>query len=328
MDGKCGCASSDVLRSGVEPRLEARRSTGAFSRDSVRYRATPRRTSGFAGSLVDAPHRVIARAVRRKGQALRARRRIDGVVGGARRAGRGGRDRYAPRRVFSSLGRKRSWGRRRVGTAVVPAACVLMVVLWLVGGSAACAERASLAGCASIDAAAVSTSTPVSEWRQGQMPYLYQIDAAWSGESYAGGTIGENGCGPTALSMVLIDVLGGTKWDPASLAAWSERNGYVEGGATRWALMSEGAARLGLASWELPADATSVREALQAGNPVVCVVGPGDFTTTGHFIVLAGLNGDGTVDVHDPNSPENSHKAWNLERILRQSNNLWAFSAG
>lgn len=160
------------------------------------------------------------------------------------------------------------------------------------------------------------------------MPYFYQTDEAWGDEPYAGGTVAENGCGPTALAMVRIDLLGGTKWDPARLAAWSERNGYVEGGATRWALMTEGAARLGLSSREVPAETTCVRAALQAGNPVMCVVGPGDFTTTGHFIVLSSLNDDGTVNVHDPNSAANSHKAWDLERVLAQCNNLWAFSAG
>ena len=159
------------------------------------------------------------------------------------------------------------------------------------------------------------------------MPYLYQIDPAWNEEPYASGTIGENGCGPTALAMVRAHLTGDTSLDPVALAKWSERNGYVEGNATRWALMSEGAALLGLDSSELPASADAVRAALQAGKPVVCVVGPGDFTTTGHFIVLSGLNDDGTVSVHDPNSVLNSQMAWDLGRILGQCRNLWAFSA-
>ena len=36
------------------------------------------------------------------------------------------------------------------------------------------------------------------------MPHIYQIDPAWSELPYAGGTIRENACGPTCLTMVYI----------------------------------------------------------------------------------------------------------------------------
>ncbi len=91
--------------------------------------------------------------------------------------------------------------------------------------------------------------------------------------------------------------------------------------------MTDGAAELGLSSEELPADADAVREALRSGRPVICSVRPGDFTTTGHFIVLAGMTEDGEVVVHDPNSAERSARPWDLERVLSQCLNLWAFSA-
>ena len=111
------------------------------------------------------------------------------------------------------------------------------------------------------------------------------------------------------------------------MAAFSEEGGHVDSGMTSWTLMTDGAAKLGLASEELPADESSVLSALSQGRPVICSVGPGDFTTTGHFIVLAGLDGSGGVSVHDPNSEERSHRAWDVGRILSQCRNLWAFSA-
>ena len=91
--------------------------------------------------------------------------------------------------------------------------------------------------------------------------------------------------------------------------------------------MSDGAQALGLASWEVAASADDVRAELEAGNPIICSVRPGDFTTTGHFIVLAGIADDGQVIVHDPNSAERSGRTWDLERVLSQCANLWAFSA-
>ena len=170
-------------------------------------------------------------------------------------------------------------------------------------------------------------STPRADWRAGETPFLYQTDPQWAGHPYAGGTIEKNGCGPTCLSMVYVALTGRGDLDPAAMADFAERGGYAVDGMTAWALMTEGAAGLGLASEELPASPGSVREALLAGSPVICSVGPGDFTTTGHFIVLAGLTEDGEVVVHDPNSAERSGRAWDLERVLGQCLNLWAFSA-
>lgn len=170
-------------------------------------------------------------------------------------------------------------------------------------------------------------STPRSEWRLGEVPSLYQTDPAWAQEPYAGGTIEKNGCGPTCLAMVYVALTGSTDMGPVEMAGFSESGGYVTDGMTAWSLMTDGASRLGLASRELPADEGSVRSELEAGHPVVCSVRPGDFTTTGHFIVLAGIADDGGVVVRDPNSAENSSHAWDLARVLDQCANLWSFSA-
>lgn len=170
-----------------------------------------------------------------------------------------------------------------------------------------------------------AASTPRDQWRAGEIPFLYQIDPAWSAAPYAGSDVETAGCGPTSLSMVYIALTGKTDRDPEAMAAFSEQNGYVESGMTAWRFMTDGAAALGLASREVPADADRLRAELSAGHPVICSVGPGDFTQTGHFIVLAGLADDGKLVVHDPNSPSNSARTWEVDRVLGQCRNLWAF---
>ena len=172
-----------------------------------------------------------------------------------------------------------------------------------------------------------ATSTPQRAWRRGSVPFLYQIDPQWANEPYAGGDIRNNGCGPTCLSMVYVALTGKTDLDPAAMAAFSERNGYTVDGMTAWALMTDGAAQLGITGEELSADADVVRKALRAGRPIICSVRPGDFTTTGHFIVLAGVAGNGELIVHDPNSARRSEQTWDVDRVLQQCANLWAFSA-
>lgn len=170
-------------------------------------------------------------------------------------------------------------------------------------------------------------STPVSDWKRGAMPYLYQTDPAWASTPYAGAALKTHGCGPTCMSMIQAYFSGKGAKDPAALCQFSEVNGFVDAGATSWLFMTEGARMLGLASRELPASEDVVRAQLRMGHPVVCVVGPGDFTTEGHFIVLCDENADGTIEIRDPNSEEHSKQAWSLERILPQCRNLWAFSA-
>ena len=61
---------------------------------------------------------------------------------------------------------------------------------------------------------------------------------------------------------------------------------------------------------------------LEVGNPIICAMGAGDFTSTGHYIVITGLK-DGMFVVNDPNSVENSEMLWSYERIEDQIRNLW-----
>lgn len=76
----------------------------------------------------------------------------------------------------------------------------------------------------------VAHSTPSSQWRQGEVPSLFQIDPQWSEEPYAGGTIRANGCGPTCLSMVYVALTGQTDLDPKGMARLSEAQGHTVDG--------------------------------------------------------------------------------------------------
>ena len=129
------------------------------------------------------------------------------------------------------------------------------------------------------------------------------------------------------MAMAYVALTGRTDMTPADMGAFSERLGCATPDGTAWTFMTEGAAELGLVAEEVPADEQSVRRALLSGSPVICSVGPGDFTSTGHFIVLAGLTDDGQVMVRDPNNAGNGDHPWDLDRILGQCANLWSFSA-
>lgn len=168
-------------------------------------------------------------------------------------------------------------------------------------------------------------ATPRSDWRQGSLPYIYQIDEQWADQPYAGATIKKSGCGPTSLSMVYVYRTGKRDMDPLAMASFAEQNGYVQGGLTAWTLMSEGAARLGLSSQSVGASTAAVASALASGSPVVVSVRPGDFTQVGHFMVLSALSNGRYLSIHDPNSKKNSALLWDIDRVLSQTAAAWAF---
>ena len=170
-------------------------------------------------------------------------------------------------------------------------------------------------------------STPRDQWRKGVMPYLYQTDPAWADEPYAGGTMAKNGCGVTCLAMVYIALTGDTSLGPVEMAAYSEENGYVEDSSTSWRFMQDGAAALGLTVRTLPNVAKYLIDELNEGHPIIVNVGPGTFTTVGHYIVLTKADGNDRVFIHNPNAPEDNETSWDINLIMDEARNFWAFSA-
>lgn len=88
--------------------------------------------------------------------------------------------------------------------------------------------------------------------------------------------------------------------------------------------MTEGSRSFDVKGKEIALDETVVMKHLRKGRPIICSVGPGDFTKEGHFIVLAGVQ-EGKIIVNDPNSKKRSNRLWTYENIEGQIKNLWVF---
>ena len=158
------------------------------------------------------------------------------------------------------------------------------------------------------------------------VPLFLQWDPMWGYEKYGGDCIAITGCGPTCLAMVGYYLTGDENMSPDKIAAFAWKNGYYAPGyGSSWTLISEGAKELGLAVKELPLVKKKMVAALEAGHPVILAVGEGDFTTTGHYIVLSGME-EGLFRVNDPNSRLNSEKRWSYEQLESQIRNIWEVS--
>ncbi len=160
------------------------------------------------------------------------------------------------------------------------------------------------------------------------VPLLLQWDKRWGYTEYAGEFFALSGCGPTALSMVALYITEDVRYTPLYIAEFAIKNGYAtEGDGSAWSLMSDGAEELGLQWEELPLVERYITENLEEGNPIICIMGEGDFTTTGHFIVLTDYVG-GKIKVNDPNSISRSERLWEYDEICEQIKNLWVYKKG
>lgn len=165
----------------------------------------------------------------------------------------------------------------------------------------------------------------IGEIEVGEIPLLLQYDQRWGYGDYGNSSVVVSGCGPACLSMVIAGLTGDDTITPYEVAKYANEHGfYVPGAGSAWTLMSEGAKHFGVVGEELPLTQSIMEGALNEGRPIICSMRPGDFTTTGHFIVITGMR-DGKFTVNDPNSQERSNMLWDYETLQRQISNLWAF---
>lgn len=158
------------------------------------------------------------------------------------------------------------------------------------------------------------------------VPLFIQWDKRWGYIRYGTDLVGLTGCGPTCLSMVAYYYTRDPGMSPDQIVKFSKEHGYYSlGSGSSWTLISEGAEKLGLQAQELSLSERQLKNALESGKPVIAAMGPGVFTTSGHYIVFVACE-DGGYRVNDPNSREKSQKVWMFDEFKDQVRNWWAMS--
>ena len=167
----------------------------------------------------------------------------------------------------------------------------------------------------------------LSSYSRGPVPLFLQWDPMWGYEKYGSGCIGQTGCGPTCLAMAGYYLTGEESFNPKAVADFAAKNGYYAAGyGSSWTLISEGAGKLGLTAEELPLVKGKMVNAVENGHPVILALGKGDFTSSGHYIVLTGWE-ENAFRVNDPNSRVRSERLWTYEELEGQIRNIWEISA-
>ena len=159
-----------------------------------------------------------------------------------------------------------------------------------------------------------------------RVPHFLQWDQRWGYTPYGDGNIAIAGCGPTCLSMVYTHLTGDISMNPKAMAEFATDYGYCEpGNGSAWALIFEGGEILGLEVEEVGLDEDLIAYHLEEGRPIIAIMGPGDFTQGGHYIVMTDYI-DGQIKINDPNSITRTEKLWNYADIESQIEGLWACS--
>ena len=148
-----------------------------------------------------------------------------------------------------------------------------------------------------------------------------QYDPAWKNKLYGTSTIGDSGCGPSAMAMI-ITALTGTKVTPDQTAEYAGKIGmYIAGAGSSWAIAPRLAEKWGLKSEAIGKDLAKITSALQQGKLVITSgSGAVPFTSGGHYIVIRGITADGKFKVGDSAHPDANSKDWDPAPILSNMN--------
>lgn len=157
------------------------------------------------------------------------------------------------------------------------------------------------------------------------IPLYIQWDKRWAYSPYGQEIVGTAGCGPTCLSMVVVGLTKNTAYNPRYISKYAIKNSYLDGSMTRWALLEEGCQNFEVMATGVILNEKAMIKQLNKGHPIIASVRPGDFTSTGHFIVITKYI-DGQFIINDPNSVENSQKQWTYQQLSKQIKSMWAYS--
>jgi uncharacterized repeat protein (TIGR02543 family) len=172
--------------------------------------------------------------------------------------------------------------------------------------------------------------------------WYLQIDTRWNKNWYRvrkeSSTIGGSGCGPSSMSMV-ISTLKTPGTTPVETCAWSQSRGYKAylSGTYDSYFRAHGKA-VGISVTQLSATSqnkmskarakvydTIAMNAIKRGDFVIALMGKGNWTTVGHFVLWYGMEGNNVL-IRDPASTAPGRAKNTLTLFRSQVKRYWVIS--
>lgn len=169
----------------------------------------------------------------------------------------------------------------------------------------------------------------------GAMLYYNQGDSRWGDHLYGGvDPIRGYGCGPTVAAM-LVNAFTDQAITPDEMADWcAENRCHAPQSGSYHSIFNKTLPAFGLqVESAAGADYETAIELLKSGHVLVALMGKGEFTNGGHFIIITNIRESGAVGIADCNSLTNTKMEWDLNQVLSELSRardsgapLWAVS--
>lgn len=175
------------------------------------------------------------------------------------------------------------------------------------------------------------------------MPYYSQNDPAYKNIQYkqtggfgqpVGDTIGDSGCGPTAMAMV-ASKYAGNGYTPPVMSKMAEAGGYSTSVGTSPGYFSAAGDALGIPNQQVAPTKDSLETSLASGGSVILQGISGGrggesevnspYTDEGHYVTATGISGDRVI-INDPRGPEYSGE-YKTKDVLHDTTGMWSFGA-
>ena len=164
--------------------------------------------------------------------------------------------------------------------------------------------------------------------------YYSQEDPRWKDKSYIsssandGATMGDSGCGPTAMAMVASQAAQGKSISPTQMASMASASGFRDDTGTNEKFISYAGDTLGLSHMDVENPSGDfIAQSVASGNPVVLngvSDNGGAFTPQGHYVVAVGTDSNGNVLVNDPRGKSYS-TSYSPEQLASNTRKAWSF---
>ncbi len=159
--------------------------------------------------------------------------------------------------------------------------------------------------------------------------YISQNDEKFEKMAYGSSNVKVAGCGIVSLTMALNYVSEKEIVKLEDVLKWAQENNmYIDGVGSSWSLISGFAKTVPVNCEQIYINSLeSFCSSLEEGEVYIASMGKGNFTQSGHFIVITKTE-DAKVSVLDPASICRSLKKWDAQTVFEQSNKcFWKISA-
>lgn len=161
------------------------------------------------------------------------------------------------------------------------------------------------------------------DFRIGQsFQYMSQHDERWKDISFGNGdSIDVHGCGPTTLAMIVSNLSSETLTPDQAAFFTYERGLYIPGSGSSHAIFVNSLPEFGIKTSPFKNySKDALADELKKGNMFAVLMKNGVFSSsTGHFMLIIGIDKNGRAIIADSNSIANSQKTWDLDLILDEA---------